>query len=112
MALRGAAKRVIQKAADEREPFKQGNLSAKWFDSVNAVPTGRLSSGWADYFRPSVRDERPVFVIFSYGTPIAWAYDNEEFIVPDVRYSVTTTNHQNVVRTAVENFGFYADARW
>ena len=50
------------------------------------------------------------YVIYSYNTPIAyrrvadWNRDgtaNYEWIVPDVRYSVTTTKHQGKVRTAL-----------
>ena len=40
------------------------------------------------------RDESITQVIYSYSTPIAWL-DAGEWIVPDVRYSVTTGKHQS-----------------
>lgn len=39
------------------------------------------------------------FVVYSYATPIAWSIGGS-WIVPEVRYSVTTTRHQNLVRRA------------
>lgn len=40
------------------------------------------------------------YAVFSYQTPIAW-YAHGVWTVPDVKYSVTTTKHQNIVREAV-----------
>lgn len=41
------------------------------------------------------------FIVYSYGTPIAWHRTDTGWTVPDVRYSVTTSRHQGVVRGAV-----------
>jgi hypothetical protein len=38
--------------------------------------------------------ERVTFTVYSYGTPIAWHVAGSGWIVPDVRYSVTTSKHQ------------------
>lgn len=35
------------------------------------------------------------FVIYSYQTPIAWKTVDGEWVVPNVRYSRTTTRHQS-----------------
>lgn len=43
------------------------------------------------------------YVIYSYGTPIAWRDRRGEWTVPDVRYSVTTSKHQGKVRAALSN---------
>jgi hypothetical protein len=43
-----------------------------------------------------------VYVVWSYGTPIAWFYGGV-WSVPDVKYSVTTSRHQNIVRAALDN---------
>lgn len=42
----------------------------------------------------------PEYVIYSYATPIAWKMDDKWFI-PDVKYSVTTTRHQNKIRVVI-----------
>ena len=39
-----------------------------------------------------------LYVVWSYGTPIAWALPGEALTVPDVRYSLTTGRHQSAVR--------------
>jgi hypothetical protein len=38
------------------------------------------------------------YLVLSYETPIAWVTRNNIRRVPDVRYSPTTTNHQDIVR--------------
>lgn len=40
----------------------------------------------------------PVFVVYSYGTPIAWFTEADGWTIPDVKYSVTTSRHQSSVR--------------
>jgi hypothetical protein len=40
------------------------------------------------------------YVVMSYNTPIAW-YANGEWTIPDVKYSVTTSNHQGLVRMGI-----------
>lgn len=40
------------------------------------------------------------YVVYSYGTPIAW-YKSSEWVIPALRYSTTTSKHQNYVRRAV-----------
>ena len=40
------------------------------------------------------------YIVYSYGTPIAW-FKNGEWTIPALKYSVTTSKHQNYVRRAV-----------
>jgi hypothetical protein len=42
-----------------------------------------------------------MYAIWSYGTPIAWAVDHGTWIIPDERYSVTSSRHQSRVRYAL-----------
>jgi hypothetical protein len=46
--------------------------------------------------------ERATYVVYSYGTPIAWVTDGE-WVVPDERYSATTSNHQGLVRVGISH---------
>lgn len=41
------------------------------------------------------------YVVFSYGTPVAWRGGCGVWVVPDVSYSVTTSRHQGLVRVVV-----------
>lgn len=42
------------------------------------------------------RADKPDYVIYSYQTPIAW-HSNGTWRMPNVRYSVTTTQHQWII---------------
>lgn len=57
---------------------------------------GRL----APEYRASV--DQADYVVYSYGTPIAWRVDSL-WTVPPTRYSVTTTRHQSKIRVALES---------
>jgi hypothetical protein len=109
MALKSKGKRAIQAAVDNHTPFKHETLSARWLDRMEY---GHMVPALGASLAAEIAVEGRAFVIFSYRTPIAWMIRNEGWVVPDTRYSVTTTHHQNVTRTAVANPGFYANARW
>ena len=51
-------------------------------------------------FRDQLKLDKPFYIVYSYSTPIAWFSDKGWFI-PEVKYSVTTSKHQNYVRRAV-----------
>jgi len=65
------------------------------FDSV-VYQTGRLPQD----FETQLRLDRPSYIVYSYGTPIAW-HSNSGWFMPNCKYSVTTSKHQNYVRRAV-----------
>lgn len=115
MALKAKGKRAIQAAVDTRRSFRHETLSARWVNDVHLCEWGQLPAAHMKALAEEIDACGSVFVIFSYDTPIAWKACRpiiREWCVPDVKYSVTTTNHQNVVRTAVDNPGFYSNARW
>ena len=51
-------------------------------------------------FRDQLKLDRPDFIVYSYATPIAW-HSDKGWYIPEVKYSVTTSKHQNYVRRAV-----------
>lgn len=113
MALRAYGKHAIQKFVDDGTEFNHGSLKGKKFTSWYAVPKGRLDD------HPDVANYnlhwslKPVSVLYSYQTPIAWKFDGEkDWFIPEIYYSVTTTNHQNVARVATTNPGFYTGKGW
>lgn len=71
---------------------------------------GYLLDTWAEYgklpieYRAAFQAAATLgtYVVWSYRTPIAW-FDHirQTWVTPDVRYSVTTTNHQSIVRQAI-----------
>ena len=52
------------------------------------------------YLHDQLKSDQPDYIVYSYGTPIAWHSDKGWFI-PNIKYSVTTSKHQNYVRRAV-----------
>lgn len=83
-----------------REPFRnrKGSLSGRWHDVPLIIP-----SGWAPTELTSVLrfEAGPVYVVYSYGTPIAWVTTDGMAAVPDLKYSVTTSKHQSLVLGAL-----------
>jgi hypothetical protein len=41
------------------------------------------------------------YSVWSYGTPIAWLVEGEGWVIPPVKYSMSTGRHQGYVRRAV-----------
>lgn len=77
-------------------PFKINTMKGLHFPSSEAVPVGMLSAGHVQALRCAGGGDTPIYVVFSYGTPIAWrcAGDGQEWCAPKVTYSVTTSKHQ------------------
>ena len=75
-----------------REPFTGSNLRGGPRGPVGGL--GLLPLHWRDAFY----EDRPDYVVWSYATPIAW-HGARGWVVPPVRYSVTTIRHkQHVTR--------------
>lgn len=60
-----------------------------------AAYTGYLPAEYRDAARAAT------YVVWSYGTPIAWRDAAGQWTCPEVRYSATTSKHQGVVRAWV-----------
>lgn len=68
----------------------------------SSVTFGYLPKDHSDVLADRVRVGAVGYVVYSYGTPIAWHDDAlNEWVIPDVKYSSTTSRHQNVVKGAV-----------
>lgn len=77
---------------------------------------GILPDNWVTVYKNERDnpDQGIVYTIFSYATPIAWRLTDGTWIVPPVRYSVTTTGHQSAVRYALSRNGWkqLANTSW
>lgn len=111
MALGLKARQAIQNGVDAQTPFKINTGSVKGVQFIanvaTAIPMGRLPQPYQGELQLQAIKGNVRFVIFSYGTPIAWVLYSGTWTVPDVRYSVTTSHHQGIVRTAIANYDFY-----
>src|SRR5687768_6782689 len=75
------------------EPFKtSGSLSG---EPVNGGPSGMGAGRLDPKWYPSIG--RADYVVWSYGTPIAWRIPGEGWTVPDDSYSVTTSRQQGKI---------------
>jgi hypothetical protein len=59
-------------------------------------PYGRLDT----HLILQLNTEFPDYIVYSYGTPIAW-FGRFGWTIPNVKYSVTTSKHQNYVRRSL-----------
>ena len=62
---------------------------------------GRLPGDHVSHLMCDLLTGHVVYIVYSYGTPIAWHTVDTGWTVPDVRYSATTSRHQGEVRRAV-----------
>lgn len=72
-----------------------GNFSGFWGGKGEV---GRLPEPWREQFYCRSRGD---YVVYSYNTPIAWWTPETGWVIPDVKYSPTTSRHQSIVRLAV-----------
>lgn len=90
----------VAEAMVAREPFSTHG-------ALNGGPTsyppsqGRLSS--EEYAR--LREAPVDYVVYSYGTPIAWHYTFGGWYMAHQKFSVTTSKHQGTVRRALASMG-------
>ena len=101
-----------------RKDFHSGGraYSGSWNfrgDSADSVSlywsSGRLPSKYVETLTARRTAGTLTFVVWSYGTPIAWHCTVDGWTVPREKYSPSTTNHQTSVRSALSEIG-YKDA--
>lgn len=91
----------IYEAIHHGQEFNSGALTAERLMERPIHRSGRLPAEYAQRFY----DDAPTYVLFSYATPIAWRTDQGEWVVPDVKYSVTTGRHQSIARVGIRKSG-------
>jgi hypothetical protein len=63
--------------------------------SFGMLPDAHIASLLAD---------RPSYIVWSYGTPIAWYTQTDQWVIPSLKYSVTTSRHQSLIRRAIPSW--------
>jgi hypothetical protein len=82
-----------------RDEFKASALSGTFKDYTPSE--GRLNREEYEILEAAMNESKIAFVVFSYGTPIAWHTDAEGWYVVSQKFSVTTSKHQNLTRRAI-----------
>jgi hypothetical protein len=88
-------------AIKDRKEFRnsQGSFTGI-LTNDRSIGTGELPCDWRNELSKAITlSSGPVFVVYSYQTPIAW-YANGEWTIPDVSYSQTTARQQSMVKFA------------
>jgi hypothetical protein len=90
----------VAKAIANRQEFDHASMSGEWVSNTSWFNWGRLNN------HPETKAEienllkdRDLYMVFSYVTPIAYAWDKEIHVLPH-RYSPTTDDHQSIVSLA------------
>lgn len=83
---------AVAEAIAAREPFKtHGALRGDTW--TVGSPLGILPDYWRARLAADLGTDGRVYMVWSYQTPIAW-YTEAGWVVPDAKYSVTTSHHQ------------------
>jgi len=90
---------VTRALAGDNAVTTTGNMSTEsyreGFTRYGAPYVGSLPHIWQRYLNNQFAQGKIAQVIYSYSTPIAWLDRDHGWIIPDVRYSITTsTKHQ------------------
>lgn len=109
MGLQWHTRQFIANCLENREPFIRGNLAG-----IRTMPGvwheyGIMPEPYKSELKAIV-DEREVYVVFSWKTPIA--YFDGEWTIPDVYYSPTTKHHQSVIRVAISTKCYQYHHKW
>lgn len=93
--------REISRALAYREPFQGNSMWAEYVPVGKRPWVGQLPNYDRDYLMADLHTAEtqglPFYVVYSYETPIAWAYGCT-VRVPEVKYSVTTSKQQTYAR--------------
>lgn len=55
--------------------------------------------------RTALRNDRPTYIVWSYSTPIMWWSEASGWVVPNIKYSSTTSHHQTYALRGVATHG-------
>lgn len=79
----------------DREAFVMGTRG-----NVHAYPGWNGARGFLPDNEVTDGLRSAIYVVYSYGTPIAWVTEDDVKVIPDVGFSATTSQHQYMVAAA------------
>jgi hypothetical protein len=101
MAIHAKNRRIIENHIERHEEFKIASMRAERLERNSIVHFGQLPQNWRSTYTRDVSDDS-VYVVYSYATPIGWVKldGKNEWTIPDVHYSSTTSGHKSILRYA------------
>lgn len=97
MPTHGRARQLTINALESRTPFSRPGYSMRGVEGA-VSNTGRMPKEAAEDYKAYAAAENILYTVTSYSTPIAWVTQNEKVIIPEVKYSQTTTQQQSLCR--------------
>ena len=97
MATHGRARELTISALSNRKPFSRPGFAMKGVEGAS-TSYGQLPKEILAEYEVYAAANNIFYTVLSYKTPIAWVTWNEKVVIPDVKYSVTTTHHQSLCR--------------
>lgn len=82
-----------------RAEFRGNSLRGEWVPAGWAVSPGMLDNAERNLLG-GLDGRYPTYVVYSYGTPIAYSQDGAWYVV-NQKFSPTTSRHQGIVRRAL-----------
>jgi hypothetical protein len=100
---------IMAKAVRAHKPFVRGNISAILSIHHITIQIGQLPSFLADQLRARI-NQQDVYIVYSWQTPIGWCNTSEpeDWFIPDITYSKSTTHHQALLRLMTKYPDMYA----
>ena len=92
-----ANRRSVPLAIRDRVPFANSTGSLTGYVGHPGT-VGQMPEPWREQYLVAIGTRSVVYTVVSYSTPIAWLLDSGEWIIPDHRYSQTTSCHQGLAR--------------
>lgn len=93
----------VRNAISAREDFQNSkSLTGKTVQNPLSVGSGQLRDreGFNAAMEAAQDAGKSAYVVKSYDTPIGWYVDGEGWTISLEKFSVTTTNHQGLLRQA------------
>lgn len=97
MPTHGKAREATISALRKLTPFARKGYS---MSAVQGAVThfGKMDAEDIEAYQYHARVNDVMYTVLSYATPIAWVLRNGMVVIPDTKYSVTTTNQQNLCK--------------
>jgi hypothetical protein len=97
MATHGKAREATINALRDMEDFKRAGFAMQGLRGCVAS-TGKMPADDAIVYKAHAHDGNVLYTVLSYTTPIAYVTVDGAVRIPDAKYSVTTTHHQNLCK--------------
>jgi hypothetical protein len=102
-------RKIIEHVAS-LDNFVAGNVRGGWYPTGEGLRGTGLGQLAPEHVKALTSIKGPVYVVWSYQTPIAWRPAGGSWVDPGDRYSVTTPHHQSLTRQGMRGWDSKCEA--